>query len=256
MPDYWEVQNQLNRSWSAVTGTTNSEQNLDPDGDGLANLQEYQNGGDAQNPDTDGDCIHDGDEVLWAWEQAIDAYLAVQTADANLDGIPDNETVPCTLTQTVTPGPDDNTDPSEEEEEEAGPFREDAMDRTSAQVFLVLLVLAAIGLAGALGLMLYNSRMESAGTVLVDDAADLDSEGWGDEETVAPQGAVILDGTSVGPNAGSDAREVAVGRDDGVFGAPQLDGYDFPGWSPQQVQEALDAGWTVEQLREKYDSEQ
>ena len=49
--------------------------------------------------------------------------------------------------------------------------------------------------------MLYNSRMESAGTVLVDDAADLDSEGWGDEETVAPQGAVILDGTSVGPNA-------------------------------------------------------
>ena len=256
MPDYWEVQNQLNRSWSAVTGTTNSEQNLDPDGDGLANLQEYQNGGDAQNPDTDGDCIHDGDEVLWAWEQAIDAYLAVQTADANLDGIPDNETVPCTLTQTVIPGPDDNTDPSEEEEEEAGPFREDAMDRTSAQVFLVLLVLAAIGLAGALGLMLYNSRMESAGTVLVDDAADLDSEGWGDEETVAPQGAVILDGTSVGPNAGSDAREVAVGRDDGVFGAPQLDGYDFPGWSPQQVQEALDAGWTVEQLREKYDSEQ
>ena len=173
-----------------------------------------------------------------------------------MDGIPDNETVPCTLTQTVTPGPDDNTDPSEEQEEEAGPFREDAMDRTSAQVFLVLLVLAAIGLAGALGLMLYNSRMESAGTVLVDDAADLDSEGWGDEETVAPQGAVILDGTSVGPNAGSDAREVAVGRDDGVFGAPQLDGYNFPGWSPQQVQEALDAGWTVEQLREKYDSEQ
>ena len=57
MPDYWEVQNQLNRSWSSVTGTTNSEQNLDPDGDGLANLQEYQNGGDAQNPDTDGDCI-------------------------------------------------------------------------------------------------------------------------------------------------------------------------------------------------------
>ncbi len=256
MPDMWEVQNGLNRSWSAVPGTTNSEQNLDPDGDGLANLQEYQNGGDAQNPDTDGDCIHDGEEVLWAWEQAIDASLAVQTADANLDGVPDNETVPCTLPQTEVQNPSENTENSEEEEEEAGPFREDAMERKSAQVFLVLLVLAAIGLAGALGLMFYNSRMESAGTVLVDDVGDLDSEGWGEEEDSVPQGAVILDGTSVGPNAGSDAREVSVGRDDGVFGAPQLDGYDFPGWSPQQVQDALDAGWTVEQLREKYESEQ
>ena len=132
------------------------------------------------------------------------------------------------------------------------------MDRTSAQIFFILLILAAIGLAGALGLMLYNSRMEAAGTVLVDDASDLDSEGWDDEDEdmATPQGAVILDGTSVGPNAGSDAREVSGGQDDGVVGAPQLDGYDFPGWSPQKVQESLDAGWTVEQLREKYESEQ
>jgi hypothetical protein len=64
-----------------------------------------------------------------------------------------------------------------------------------------------------------------------------------------------LDGTSVGDNAESDAREVTEGRDDGVFGAPQLDGYDFPNWSPKDVQAALDLGWTLEQLREKYDAE-
>ena len=102
------------------------------------------------------------------------------------------------------------------------------------------------------------SLTEAAGTVLVDDASDLDSESWDDDnqEMATPQGAVILDGTSVGPNAGSEAREVSVGQDDGVFGAPQLDGYDFPGWSPQQVQDSLDAGWTLEELREKYESEQ
>ncbi len=103
--------------------------------------------------------------------------------------------------------------------------------------------------------MLFNSRRESAGNVLVDDVGDISGEIWNEEKTDSPQGSVILDGTSVGPNAGSDAREVSVGRDDGVFGAPQLDGYNFPNWSPQQVQESLDAGWTVEQLREKYDSE-
>ena len=104
--------------------------------------------------------------------------------------------------------------------------------------------------------MLFNSRSEAAGNVLVDDVSELSAENWTEDETESPTGAVILDGTSVGPNAGSESREVSVGRDDGVFGAPQLDGYEFPGWSPQQVQEALDAGWTLEQLREKYDSEQ
>jgi len=256
MPDYWELENGLNRSWSAVPGTTNSEQNLDPDGDGLANLQEFQNGGLAQNPDTDGDCIHDGDEVMWAWGQALAASLAVQTGDANLDGVPDNETVPCTDPQDDSSNTNSNNtnNTDDGENEVVGPFREDAMDSTSAKVMFALVVIAAISLLGALGLMLFNSRSEAAGKVLVDDVGDVSAEIWAEEQ--APTGAVILDGTSVGPNAGSDAREVSVGRDDGVFGSPQLDGYEFPDWSPQQVQESLDAGWTLEQLREKYDSEQ
>ena len=257
MPDYWEIENGLNRTWSAVPGTTNSEQNLDPDGDGLANLQEFQNGGLAQNPDTDGDCIYDGDEVMWAWSLALTASLAVQTADADLDGVPDNETVPCTDPQDENPiSNSNNTNTTQDEDEEVGPFREDAMESTSARFLFGLVVIATISLFGALGLMFFNSRKEAAGKVLVDDVGDISGEVWAENEEDAPTGAVILDGTSVGPNAGSEAREVAVGRDDGVFGAPQLDGYNFPGWSPQQVQDALDAGWTVEQLREKYESEQ
>ena len=50
-----------------------------------------QNGGDAQNPDTDGDCIHDGDEAGLGNKPSM--LISVQTADANLDRIPDNETV-------------------------------------------------------------------------------------------------------------------------------------------------------------------
>jgi len=256
MPDYWEIENGLNRSWSAVPGSTNSEQNLDPDGDGLANLQEYQNWGNAQNPDTDGDCIHDGDEVMWAWDQSLEATLAVQTADANLDGIPDNETVPCTNPEDEVSDSTDDSNTTDDGEDEAGPFREDAMDSTSAKILFALVVIAAISLLGALGVMLFNSRSEAAGKVLVDDVGDISGEIWDEEETEAPTGSVILEGTSVGPNASSDAREVAVGRDDGVFGAPKLDGYEFPGWSPQQVQEALDSGLTLEELREKYEADE
>ena len=36
---------------------------LDFDGDGLTNLEEYQNGTDPHNPDTDGDGVSDGEEV-------------------------------------------------------------------------------------------------------------------------------------------------------------------------------------------------
>ena len=254
MPDYWEIMYGLNRAMSAVLGTTNSEQNLDPDGDGLANLQEFQYGGDPQNPDTDGDCIHDGDEVVWAWNISIDAALAVQTTDADLDGMADNETIACTLTQLPVTPTTNNTADNNEEKEEPGPFRENAMDSTSARILLALVVIAAICLCGALGMMFISTRNASAGRVLVDDVGDISGEIWSEQDGMEQSGSVILDGTSVGPNAVSEAREVSKGRDDGVFGAPQLDGYDFPGWSPQKVQESLDAGWTLEQLREKYDS--
>ena len=195
-------------------------------------------------------CIRDR-----AWDQSLDASLAVQTADADLDGIADNETVPCTNPEDEITDTTDDSNATDDEEDEAGPFREDAMESTSAQILFGLVIIAAISLLGALGVMFFNSRSEAAGKVLVDDVGEISGEIWDEDETEAPTGSVILEGTSVGPNAGSEAREVAVGRDDGVFGAPQLDGYEFPGWSPQQVQEALDSGWTLEQLREKYESE-
>jgi len=257
MPDRWEVDNGLNRTWSAVLGTTESEQNLDPDGDGLSNLLEFQNGGDPHLADTDGDCIDDGDEVVWAWANGIPASLAIQTADADLDGEPDNATLPCSQTGTTTEEP-----PEEEEDpdgdETSGPFRDDPLATTGAKILLAMVILAAVSLAGALGMLLMSRRRTSAGNVLIDDSVDISDAAWQDEEEdeVAPTGTVILDGTSVGPNASSDAREVSVGRDDGIYGAPQMDGYDFPGWSPKQVQDALAEGLTVEQLKEKYESEQ
>jgi hypothetical protein len=54
LPDDWEIRYRLN-PWA-------NDANLDSDGDGLTNLEEYELGTDPFNPDTDGDGILDGDE--------------------------------------------------------------------------------------------------------------------------------------------------------------------------------------------------
>ena len=56
IPDSWIIAHHLDINDPALPFE-------DPDRDGLTNLQEFQNGTDPNNPDTDGDGLNDGDEV-------------------------------------------------------------------------------------------------------------------------------------------------------------------------------------------------
>src|SRR5579863_7690148 len=56
IPDDWKVAHGLDQNDPYLAME-------DPDHDGLTNLEEYQNGTDPNNPDTDGDGLSDGDEV-------------------------------------------------------------------------------------------------------------------------------------------------------------------------------------------------
>jgi len=73
LPDYWENANGL----SANDATGENGPAGDPDNDGLTNIEEYNNQTKPQEPDTDGDGMADGWEVLYS--------LNPTTDDASLD---------------------------------------------------------------------------------------------------------------------------------------------------------------------------
>jgi len=75
MPNDWETAHGLDPN-------DDSDASLDPDTDGLSNLEEYQNNTDPNNPDTDGDSVNDGVDVF-----PLDP---TEWADNDLDGIGNN----------------------------------------------------------------------------------------------------------------------------------------------------------------------
>ena len=72
MPDWWECLH--------FDGITNAVATTDPDGDGLTNREESNNGTDPANPDTDGDGMSDGEEVNFGsdpleWNSVVNLFF-------------------------------------------------------------------------------------------------------------------------------------------------------------------------------------
>ena len=260
IPDYWEVENNLSR--------TNQDSSLDLDGDGLTNLGEYSYDSNPLSNDTDGDCIEDGNEILWASTlPEVNAGDALKMADADGDGVEDHTVIGCNPVFGDNSGevdnPDNSGDDSEDEtsdpdldndgyensEDECPDTKPDTAvdaqgcsneqnknmtsdnsgDQESSGGMTFMLTLISIGMIVLLG----------AGTIL------LTKKKEGDDgiiiQTILPDiddakswEMPVLDGT----NAESDQEGPDMSK--------------FSGWSREQVQNYLDSGWTEEQLAEWY----
>jgi len=80
IPDNWEKENNLNPN-------DPTDANEDPDGDGLTNLKEYQEGTDPHNPDTDGDGIKDGWDLIPKHDAGIEVTITKVRVKDFVDGV-------------------------------------------------------------------------------------------------------------------------------------------------------------------------
>ena len=263
MPDAWELEYGLNRTSSVIPGSSVPEQSHDFDGDGLDNLQEMGVSADPNNPDTDGDCIRDIDELVFATLHQIPASDAILFADADNDSVADGEQTDCGSNMT---GSGDGTNDGTNNDSTTSPTIPEAdnpLDSTAARVLIGIVGVAMVALVIALVAILLGGR-ETARGVVKDDSFDLaiavaQEAAFGENESetsgIEESDNLILDRSLIEDPKILSSRDDAVGRHDGVHGAPLLDGFEFEGWTPQQVQDALNSGWTVDQLREHYNKE-
>jgi phosphatidylserine/phosphatidylglycerophosphate/cardiolipin synthase-like enzyme len=253
IPDFWEVANNISR--------TNQDATLDPDNDGLTNIGEFSYGSNPHSNDTDGDCIEDGNEILWAATMPnVSAGDALTLSDADGDGVDDYTVIGCIPENTGGSGegngdgesdgestdldsdgvddllddcpgtePDTATDTqgcSSEQNKNLTINNSGEQGSSSGMTFmLVLITMGLIVLLGAGTILLTRKKNESS-----DDLGIISP----DISEVKAWDTPILDGTSP------------------VGGDTDADMSKFPGWSPEQVQNYLDTGWSEEQLAEWY----
>ncbi|HIG20626.1 MAG TPA: hypothetical protein EYQ78_07710 [Candidatus Poseidoniales archaeon] len=269
MPDAWELEYGLNRTSSVIPGSSVPEQSHDFDGDGLDNLQEMGVSADPNNPDTDGDCIRDIDELVFATLKQIPASDAILFADADNDGVADGEQTDCGSNMIGSGDGNNDSTNNDNTTSPTIPEAENPFDSPAAKALIGVVGIAMVALVIALVAILLGGR-ETARGVVKDDSFDLaiavaqeaafGSEESGSEvqsdtletevsETLTPDGSLTEEPKIL------SSRDDAVGRHDGVHGAPLLDGFEFEGWSPQKVQDALNSGQTIDQLREQHKKE-
>jgi len=80
MPDWWEDENDLEK-------TSDSDEETDPDDDGLKNFEEYQHDTDPNDDDTDADGIKDGWEVEMGLDPKDDSDAALDPDEDDLTNL-------------------------------------------------------------------------------------------------------------------------------------------------------------------------
>ena len=249
LPDSWEVLYGLDRHSAAVPGTALSEQSLDPDEDGLDNLNEYLLNGDPTDEDTDDDCILDGEEPGFAQSVMRSPGVSMVSGDVDENGIPDGEQYDCEEEVVITDPNNGNSGENNTGGNNEGGggitiinVRDDPLSTPGAKFLLGLTVIAGISVIGA-GLSIISRPKTKAEEKLIDDSGYIFDD--------ADLHKAILSGTRFDESS-EDTRQWTEGRDDGKHGSIVLDGFGFEELSRDEVQWRLDQGISIEELRDEF----
>ena len=275
LPDHWEVANGLNRTTRTLPSLNILEGEHDADGDGLLNSVEYTFGSQANNVDTDGDCIPDLIEVTWAQSTALNPLVddvsptaALLLADADGDGVNESEALGCDLAGVL---PEDNSSQIDyellDDDEDGVINRDDVCPDTPASVpvsddgcsteqrnsnatpsadtsgnlaanTMLLVMLAGVALAAGAFFILRNIESESEEMKEFITLEDQQLEALTSGEMNAESwNTPVLDGS------GAKATEGKISAEDLAR---------CPGWSEEQIQSYLDQGWPMDKLAEYY----
>ena len=259
IPDFWEVENNLSR--------TNQDSTLDPDGDGLTNIGEFSYGSNPHLNDTDGDCINDSNEILWAATlENVSASDALTLTDADSDGVDDYTVVGCIPENTgSTDG--NNTDGQNNDS------IDDTIDLDSDNDGIENFLDECPGTKAGAATDSQGCSSEQNKNQTSDASGEEDSSSGLDFMSVLIIGGLIV---LLGAGTILLTKKKDASEDDFSIASPEIveskswempvldgtnpepeqnDGPDlskFPGWTADQVQNYLDSGWTEEQLVEWY----
>ena len=240
LPDKWEILHGFDRVISTVNGSNQNQGEIDSDGDGLMNLDEWTYGGDPHNNDTDGDCLEDGDEKWWAIKEGISVADAISLVDADKDGIEDGIAQGCRVeipdTNSGTNTTDTNSDAKTGGESGNLAGSEDDDSGSLTNILIGIIALSAIVLLVSL-YFIFNNQSGNLGDKM---SAELDLE----------NASMAVHGFSA-----ENLPDVELSG----HSAPTFDGFKPPftdslSHIPQdQVDAYRKGGWSDEQIKEQWD---
>ena len=251
LPDYWEVEHGMNRTWRFAGGPGVLESSLDPDNDGFDNLAEFQAGTDPNVFNEDGEIVdpNDGNDTNNNQTQngnnqtvGQDNNTTNQTeeVDSDNDGVIDSadECSDTPAGQFVDAGGCTNAQRS------ALNVESESEDESTGFPFMTIMMLLAVVL---FAVAIYG--ITQAGKNSEDKLASANEEFSKYNESVFEEANVadskwsspVLNHNQAEPDSGSGLSDDDIAK--------------FPGWDRALIEGYIEQGWTIEQLSNYYQEE-
>ena len=216
MPDWWEIKHGFNRTQRTMSGGI-SEADMDADLDGFTNIEEYVAGTDPRATEITDNNTNQTQNGTNETNDTVEPNNSDLDNDGVINGL---DLCPDTV-------PDAAVDKDGCSAEQINDLAKDdtntqASSDGSVNIMLTLIIIAGTIFSGAVGFMLFKKSNE-------------DEDKWSDAETNAIW------------NGESEVAEPET-KQEGLSS-------EFPGWTEDTIQNLIDQGWTMDQLKDYYQSQ-